>query len=113
MENLTLGQIRDYMLWIIAFVGATATIIKAVRKAIDTGFKPINDKIDNVDMNATKNYLVQQIAEIDRNGCIDPVSKVRFYEQYEHYSKPKNEGGLGGNTYIKDEVERLKREKKL
>ena len=108
MDNVTLGQIRELLLWITGFGGATAIIVSAVKKAISTGFKPIETKIDTVDKNATKNYLVQTIGEIDRNGSIDGASKVRFYEQYEHYQKD-----LQGNSYIKDEVERLKREKKL
>lgn len=108
MEEITLGQIRDFMLWIIAFVTATFTIVKAVKKAIATGFQPIEKKIDKVDMNATKNYLVQQIGEIDRNGWIDGAAKVRFYEQMEHYEKD-----LHGNSYIHDEVNRLKKEGKL
>ena len=108
MGEITLNQIRDFMLWVIAFVTATFTIVKAVKTAISSGFKPIEEKIDKVDMNATKNYLVQQIAEIDRNGDIDGANKMRFYEQYEHYTKD-----LEGNSYIKDEVERLKKEKKL
>ena len=108
MGDITLNQIRDFMLWIIAFCTATFTIVKAVRSAIEKGFKPIEDKIDKVDMNATKNYLVQTISEIDRNGYIDGASKVRFYEQYGHYQKD-----LGGNSYIKDEIERLKKEGKL
>jgi len=108
MDSITLGQIRDFLLWLIAFATATYTIVKAVRKAIEKGFEPIEDKIDKVDINATKNYLVQQIGEIDRNGYIDGAAKVRFYEELQHYEKD-----LAGNSYIKDEVERLKKEGKL
>lgn len=108
MDSITLGQIRDIILWIVGFGGATVTIVKAVKTAINKGFAPIETKIDAVDMNATKNYLVQTIGEIDRNGSIDGAGKVRFYEMLEHYQKD-----LQGNSYIKDEVERLKREKKL
>lgn len=108
MGEITLNQIRDFFLWIIAFGTATITIVKAVQKAIDKGFMPIEKKIDKVDMNATKNYLVQQIGEIDRNGYIDGATKVRFYEQMQHYEKD-----LKGNSYIKDEVDRLKKEGKL
>lgn len=108
MEEITLGQIRDLMLWVTAFGTATFTIVKAVKKAIASGFKPIEAKIDKVDLNATKNYLVQQIGEIDRNGCIDKAVKVRFYEQFQHYEKD-----LNGNSYIHDEVDRLKKEGKL
>ena len=112
MNDITLGQISDLMVWVIGFGGSTFAIITAVKKAISKSFEPINKKIDTVDMNATKNFLVRCIADIDKNG-IDDVTKVRFYEQYEHYIKPKKEGGLGGNSYIKSEVERLKKEGKL
>lgn len=113
MNDITLKQIWDVMQWLIGFGGATLAIVAAVKKAIAAGFKPIEDKIDTVDTNATKNYLVQVIADVDRDGTIDGASKIRFYEQYEHYSKPKDKGGLGGNSYIHDEVERLKKEGKL
>lgn len=113
MNDITLKQIWDVMTWFLGFGGATVAIVTAVKRAIAAGFKPIEDKIDNVDLNATKNYLVQTIADVDRNGTIDGASKMRFYEQYEHYSKPKREGGLGGNSYIHDEVERLKKDGKL
>lgn len=108
MGEITLNQIRDFILWLVAFGTATLTIVKAVKTAIAKGFAPIEKKIDEVDKNATKNYLVQQIGEIDRNGYIDGATKVRFYEQLQHYEKD-----LNGNSYIHDEVERLKKENKL
>lgn len=107
MDKITLGQIQGLMLWGIAFVGAVITIVKAVKSAINSAFKPLNERMDEIDMNATKNYLVQTLGAIDRNGYIDGVQKARFYEQYEHYQK------LGGNSYIKDEFERLKKTNKL
>lgn len=113
MNEITLGQISNFMLWIIGFGGSTVAIVTAVKKAIRKGFEPIEKKIDNVDLNATKNYLVQMISEVDRNGKIDDASKIRFWEQYEHYTKPKSEGGLQGNSYIKEEVNRLKKEGKI
>ena len=106
MDNVTLGQISNIMLWVIGFGTATLTIVGAVKKAIASAFRPIDKKIDNVDLNATKNFLVRSLADVERHG-IDQVTKLRFYEQYEHYQK------LGGNSYIKDEIERLKKEGKL
>ena len=106
MDNITLGQISNLMVWVIGFGGSTIAIIRAIKKAIASAFKPINAKIDNVDMNATMNFLVRCIADMDRHG-IDQVTRMRFYEQFEHYQK------LGGNSYIRDEVERLKKEGKL
>lgn len=106
MNDLTLGEIYSIMIMIVGFGGATVTIVKAIKKAVNSAFKPINEKIDNVDMNATKNFLVRCLADIDKEG-IDDVTKIRFYEQLEHYQK------MGGNSYIQSEVERLKKEGKL
>lgn len=106
MNDITLGQISNLMVWVIGFGGSTVAIITAVKKAIASAFKPINKKIDDVDLNATKNFLVRCLADIEKHG-IDDVTKMRFYEQLEHYEK------MGGNSYIKSEVERLKKEGKL
>ena len=106
MDNITLGQISNLMVWILGFGGSTIAIIAAIKKAVASAFKPINNKIDNVDMNATKNFLVRCIADMERHE-IDQVTKMRFYEQFEHYQK------IGGNSYIMSEVERLKKEGKL
>lgn len=108
MGELTLNQLRDFMLWLIAFVTAVFTIIKGVNAGVEKALKPINDKVDRVDKNATMNYLVARIDDIDEGKKIDGVNRKRFFEEYEHYTKD-----LQGNSYIKEEVERLKREKKL
>ena len=106
MDDITLGQISNLMLWVIGFGTATLTIVKAVKSTIAKSFEPIDKKIDNVDLNSTKNFLVRCIADLDKEG-MDAVTRMRFYEQFEHYQK------LGGNSYIRDEVERLKKEGKL
>ena len=108
MSNITLGQIEAFFLWIGGFIGATSVVVVAVKKAIEAGFKPVNDKIDKVDKNATMNYLVARMDEIDHGQKLEGVPRKRFLEEYEHYTKD-----LGGNTYIHEEYERLKKEGKL
>lgn len=108
IENITIGQLQSWALTIIAIGTATYTIVKAVRKAIEKGFEPVNTKIDKVDKNATMNYIVSQMNDIEKGEKLDGVAKMRFYEQYEHYVQD-----LKGNTYIHDEFERLKKEGKL
>ena len=108
MDNITLGQVYSLMAWGIGLVGATITIVKSVQKVIKSAFEPIESKIDKVDKNATMNYIVARMDEIDKGNKLDGVAKMRFVEQYEHYTKD-----LKGNTYIHDEYERLKREGKL
>lgn len=107
MGEITLNEIRDFMLWLIAFFTATYTIINAIKKAITKGFEPVNKKIEEVDINATKNYLVARISDIKSGNDLDDISRERFFEEYEHYLK------LKGNSYIKNEVEKLIKANKL
>lgn len=108
MGEITLDEIWAVMKWLIGFAGSCVAIVAAVRKAIKEGFKPIEKQIEKVDKNATMNYIVARLDEIDKGNKLDGVSKKRFYEEYEHYVKD-----LNGNTYIHDEFERLKKEGKL
>lgn len=108
MENITLGQMQNIVVFLTTFAGGLWAIIKAIKITIEKGLKPINDKIDRVDKNATMNYLVSRINDIDNGQALESVSKKRFYDEYEHY---KND--LKGNSYIQKEVDRLEREGKL
>lgn len=62
----------------------------------------INFRLDKMDKEATKNYLVQFISEVRRGESINETERQRFYEQYQHYTED-----LKGNTYIKQEIENL------
>lgn len=135
MENWTLGNINTALVFIVTFSGTLLGIYALLKKVIDSILKPtnvkletltidLNNKIDNlqktvdekldaVDKNATMNYLVRCMNDLDKGIKLDGVTKVRFIEQYNHYITPKSEGGLGGNSYIKEEYERLKTDKKI
>lgn len=108
MNDITLGQIQNFMVWITGFVGAVFVIVKAVQKAIEKGFKPVNDKIDRVDKNSTMNYLVEVMDKVDKGHKLEGVARKRFFDEYEHYTED-----LDGNTYVKEEYDRLKKEEKI
>ena len=107
MENITIGQINGFLVYVVGLVGVLTTVYTTIKKGIEKGFKPINDKIDKVDLNATKNYLVARISDIKHGQPLDDISKERFVEQYDHYVS------LKGNSYITLEVDKLKKEGKL
>lgn len=118
MENITLGQIAIVLAFIAALIVSIKTIggtvSKAVKKGLETEMKPINDKLDNldkriaeVDMNATKNFLVARLDEIEQGKPLQGIEEERFWEQYQHYTN------LGGNTYIQHKVEQLEQDGKL
>jgi len=97
MENVTLGQILDVLKWIIAFVGTISTIIIALKKIISTQLKPLNDKIDKLDISQCRNFLVDFLTDIEKGIEKDEVQVKRAYEIYDHYNND-----LKCNSYIHD-----------
>lgn len=115
MENITLGQISIAIAFIVTFIGGVKYILNDMNKVVEKALKPTNGKIDGLektlkdeisksDMNATKNFLVARISDLKAGVKLDDITLERFWEQYEHYIN------LGGNSYIKNEVEKLKKE---
>lgn len=116
MENITVGQIVAVMSLVVAIGGIVTYFYKAFQnlkkymtKIIVTELEPIKDqltaldsKIDKVDTEATKNYLVSFLAGVEQGKAIDEIQTQRFWEELEHYEKQ------GGNGYIHQKVEKLK-----
>ena len=67
----------------------------------------VTTRIDKVDLESCKNFLVRYLSDIERGEIITEVESERFWEQYEHYSN------AGGNSYIKTKIEKLQKEGKL
>ena len=118
MEGITLGQIGLILAAVVAFIKGVEYLYGLLKKGATNWFKsllePINEsinflskKIDNVDINSCKNYLVRFLADVEQGNDIDEIEKERFYEVYKHYVD------LGGNSYIKDKYEKLKKDGKL
>lgn len=118
INNISVGSIVAFILGLAAFIGACKVIFdfgsKAFSKSIQKALKPTNDRLDemaeqlsDVDMSQCKNFLVRFLADVEQGNKIDEVEKERFYETYEHYTK------AGGNSYIHDKVEKLKKAGKL
>lgn len=118
MENITIGQISTFVAFLGAFIGGIIYLYslanKSATKWLKSCLKPLEDKIDNldkktdnVDLDSCKNYLVRFLADVEQDNTVDEIEKERFYEVYSHYTKK------GGNSYIHDKVEKLKKENKL
>lgn len=117
MSNITIGQIAATVACVVSFLGGVKYLLDNMKKIIEKALQPTNTKIDKVerklteemekiDLNATKNFLISRLIDI-QNQELDDVTRMRFFEQYEHYQK------LGGNSYISSEIERLRKEGKL
>ena len=77
--------------------------IDSIKLKIDT----LNNKIDVVDMETTKNHLVIFLADVERGHEVDEIEKERFWEQFNHYKE------IGGNSYVERRVNKLVDEHKL
>ncbi len=113
--EIELEKISMIIISIATFLNAISVIVtfigkakKPVDDAVDKKFKealePINEKLDNMnvdikklDKNQCMNYLVEFI-EDSKNGIPkDDIQKKRASEVYDHYTQD-----LHGNSYIHD-----------
>lgn len=106
MESITLGQILASITFIGAFIGGFKTIQNSVVKAVDKTLKPINDKIDNLELSSIKTDLVNfmALAEI---GQVSQEQIENAYNLFDRYDQ------LGGNGFIHAKWEKLKKEGKI
>ena len=118
MDQITIGQAAGALALIVAIIAGVNSLKKSVKswldsalkeqfQAIETTQKDILKRLDSVDIENCKNYLVTFLAEAQRGEMKDETELQRFWEEYEHYQK------LGGNSYIRNKVEELKGRKLL
>lgn len=119
MEQVTLGDISNVLIFIAGILTSGGTIAgfmsKRFGKMMKTELQPLSEKMDSlsdkigqVDIDNTKNYLQQTISAIDSGEKLDKAAKERFYENYDHYTND-----LGLNSWVHKEVDRLEKEGKL
>ena len=82
-------------------------IVSDLLKPITDSINQINVRLDKVDMESTKNFLVRCLSDVEKGEKMTEVEAERFWEQYEHYIT------AGGNTYIKNKVVKLQEEGKI
>lgn len=118
MESITLGEISlavTFVVGLIAGIGYLRSHLKdwvgqSVRDqfvTVQTSIDQINRRLDDVDMENTKNFLVSVISMVEKGGWLDDIENERFWEEFEHYSS------IGGNSYIKRKIEQLKADGKI
>lgn len=121
IPDITLEAISIAVLFIVGLIGGVKYLKKELKDALTDmlkdQFKEVNDKldgmqgkIDNLDEQACKNFLVRYLADIERGVTIHDSERQRFWEEYDHYIDP---DAIDGNSYIKEWVAQLKEEGKL
>lgn len=118
MESISVGDITTAVTVLVGFIGGIGYLKKSLKiwiakalenqlESIDAELKGLASRLDRVDMESCKNFIVRCLADFENNIEISETEVERFWEQYEHYEK------VGGNSYIKQKVEKLKKDGKL
>lgn len=114
MENITIGQIAVAVAFVVALVGGLTSLKKLITKGIEDALKgkfdaieksqqEIIKRLNSVDLENCKNYLVTFLAEVARGEIKDETEVKRFWEVYDYYLS-KN-----GNSYVRHKVEELQK----
>lgn len=116
--NISVGTIVSIVITLFSFVGAVVGLSKyfktVIKNIMSESLQHIEDKldkntnkIDKVTMDNCKNYIVDFLARAERGEELSNDALLRFSENYQLYRD------MGGNSYIHNWVERLKKEGKL
>lgn len=117
VENITLGEIAKGLAFVVALIGSVVYLkkgtIKGLSKVIDNQLEPIKVEIKELKEETSKNNLSSiktdliNLMELADRMTISTEQKIRSYELYDYYCRQ------GGNSYVHDKWEKLKKEGKL
>ncbi len=111
MENLTLGEISTAITFLVAFIGSLSVLYNKIKNTIkDTLKEELTDLkigLKQESLDRCKSDLVVIMSRI-QNGYV-PTNEEKYvlYETKSKYNK------LGGDSYIDDMFEKLRKEGKL
>lgn len=117
MENITLGEIAKILAFIVALLGSLAYLKKVLTNSIDITFdkkletikleiQEVKDETRKYNLSSIKTDLIN-LMELADKGIISVEQKMRAHELYDYYCEH------GGNSYVHDKWEKLKKEGKI
>lgn len=90
------------------FANAIENKLEEALKPLTDKLNTINDRIDKIDKNECKNYLTEFLEDVKKGIEKSDIQVQRATEVYDHYIND-----LHLNTYIHDEWENCKIERKV
>lgn len=106
MENITLGQVRDAIVFLVALSGGIAALYKLLMAGIKKQLDPINEELKREKMSRLKSELTT-LMYLAENGELSNEQRILAHEDYDEYVANK------GNSYIHDKFESLHKEGKI
>lgn len=106
MESITLGQIKDIVLFLVAFTGGIGSLYALLMKGIKMQLEPINKELKDEKMSRLKSDLTT-LMYLAETVVISNEQKILAHEEYDTYIANK------GNSYIHDRFDQLHKEGKI
>lgn len=117
-DHITVGELGLTITFLVGFITGIKYLHKHLKEWITQSLKDqldsikgeikgLHKRIDDVNMEACKNFLVARLAQIEKGNPLDEIEGERFWEEYQIYTE------MGGNSYIKRKVEQLKKDGRL
>lgn len=106
MDNITLGQIKDIIGFLVTLTTGIGALYFLLMKGIKKLLQPINDELHNEKMKRLKSELTT-FMYLAENGTLSNEQKILAHEDYDEYIQNK------GNSYIHDKFEKLNKEGKI
>lgn len=103
--DFTITNFQQLLLTIISIIGSLTILAGYIKKWLGADIKEL-------DKQTTMDFLIMEFARAERHELTD-AEKIHLKERYDHYITDPEKGGLGGNSYIKEEYQRLKDEGRL
>ena len=91
-------DILDLIIKLSSLIVAVGVILSNINKI----FNPIYKKINELEKNQCKNFLVRFLADVERGQKMDDIEVKRAHDVYDHYTND-----LKQNSYIHDKWEKL------
>ena len=118
MEQITIGELAKWLGLIVSVAGTITAFVAGMKKVLTALFNEqlteINKRFDKqaeaikkIDLENCKNFLVSYLAKAESGEAVDEIERQRFWEEFEHYTEQ------GGNSYIRQKVDKLRNAGKL
>lgn len=105
MENITITNFQQLLVTLVSIIGSLIVLARYIKTWLGADIKEL-------DKQQTMDFLIMEFARAERHP-LGEAEKVHVKKRYDHYITPKEKGGLDGNSYIREEYERLVKEGKL
>lgn len=91
--NITLNQIRDYIIFITSLIGGILIMSGYIQKVVIKILEPINQKIIGVEIDQCKNYLVRFLADVEKGKKLSELEYQRAYDAFDKYENEYHQNG--------------------